>query len=396
MTAGGQASEAIAIAGAGIAGLSAAIALKLQGFPAAVFEREEVLGEVGAGLQVGPNATRILEGWNLDLLGGSVEPESIELRNAVSGSLLNTIPLRRAARVRYGAPYVTLMRADLQKALFTRAQELEIPIRFGAPVSRVHDAGEQVAFEAGGTSGAAAALIGADGVKSPVRELAGFNPRRYSAQSVAWRAMLPLAAIPAPLRSVIAVWMAPGAHLVHYPVDGGASVNAVLVISDIFQGDGADPSGRVLPYLLGRLDGWAALPRSAIASTEAWLHWRMFGIEKWSGGDGRIQSIGDAWHAMQPHLGSGAVMAIEDGAALAASLSAAQGGIAEGLKLFRENRGRRVWQVARASAQMGRIYQCPQPFDIVRDLAIRVSSGSNLLKWNDWLYGVQREGLPGS
>ena len=89
-------------------------------------------------------------------------------------------------------------------------------------------------------------------------------------------------------------------------------------------------------------------------------------------------------------------MAIEDGAALAASLSAAQGGIAEGLKLFRENRGRRVWQVGRASAQMGRIYQCPQPFDIVRDLAIRVSSGSNLLKWNDWLYGVQREGLPGS
>ena len=210
---------------------------------------------MGAGLQVGPNATRILEGWNLDLLGGSVEPESIELRNAVSGSLLNTIPLRRAARVRYGAPYVTLMRADLQKALFTRAQELEIPIRFGAPVSRVHDAGEQVAFEAGGTSGAAAALIGADGVKSPVRELAGFNPRRYSAQSVAWRAMLPLAAMPAPLRSVIAVWMAPGAHLVHYPVDGGASVNAVLVISDIFQGDGADPSGRVLPYLLGQA-GW--------------------------------------------------------------------------------------------------------------------------------------------
>ncbi|MGO9171871.1 MAG: FAD-dependent monooxygenase [Rhodomicrobium sp.] len=393
MKAGGDAREAIAVAGAGVAGLSAAIALKLAGFQVAVFEREEVLGEVGAGIQVGPNATRILEGWDLDLLGSSVEPESIELRNAVSGSLLKTIPLRRAARARYGAPYVTLMRADLQKALLTRAEELEIPIRSGAPISQVHDAGQRVTFEAGGTAGAAAALVGADGIKSSVRELAGFHPRRYSTQSVAWRAMLPLAAVPAPLRSVIAVWMAPGAHLVHYPVAGGASVNAVLVIHDIFPGDSADHSGSVLPYLLGRLDGWAALPRSAIASTEAWLCWRMFGIEKWSGGDGCIQCIGDAWHAMLPHLGSGAVMAIEDGAALAASLSAAQGNIAEGLKLFREKRGRRVWQVARASAQMGRVYHCPQPFDIVRDLAIRVSSGSNLLRWNDWLYGVQNEGL---
>jgi salicylate hydroxylase len=384
----------VAIAGAGIAGLSAAIALKLKGFPVSVFERETVLEPVGAGIQMAPNATRIMEGWTLDLLGASAEPEAIELRNAISGSLLNTVPLRRAARARYGAPYITLMRADLQKALLTRAQELEIPIRFGAAVTRAAENGEGVAVEAGGTSVAAAALIGADGIKSSVRELAGFHPRRYSAQSVAWRAMLPASAIPAPLRSVIAVWMAPGVHLVHYPVREGASINAVRNIDDIYQSDSVAGADEALPYLLERLKGWAEMPLSAVASTASWLHWRMFGIEKWEGGAGRIQAIGDAWHGMLPHLGSGGVMAIEDGAALAASLTEASSNIDKALQLFREKRRRRVWKVAHASAFMGRVYHCPQPFDIARDLAIRVYPGSALLRWNDWLYGVQREGLP--
>ncbi len=384
----------VAIAGAGIAGLSAAIALKLKGVPVSIYERETTLEPVGAGIQMGPNATRIMEGWTLDLLGASAEPEAIQLRNAISGSLLNTIPLRRAARARYGSPYVTLMRADLQKALLGRAQELEIPIGFGAPISHAEQADERVSIEAGGKWTEAAALIGADGIKSTVREIAGFHPRRYSAQSVAWRAMLPASAIPAPLRSVIVAWMAPGAHLVHYPVREGASINAVLIVDDIFRSDSVAGADEALPYLLERLKGWAELPLSAIASTASWLHWRMFGIEKWDGGSGRIQAIGDAWHGMLPHLGSGGVMAIEDGDALAASLTEASSNIDKGLQLFREKRGRRVWKVAQASAFMGRVYHCPQPFDIARDLTIRMYPGSALLRWNDWLYGVQREGLP--
>ncbi|MGO9544194.1 MAG: FAD-dependent monooxygenase [Rhodomicrobium sp.] len=386
--------ETIAIAGAGIAGLSAAIALKLAGFPVEIFERETTLEPVGAGIQMGPNATRIMERWELDLLGAAVEPEAIELRNAITGALLNTIPLRRAARKRYGAPHVTLMRADLQRALLTRAQELEIPVAFDAPIRQVSQNGEGVTIEAGSMSASAAALIGADGIKSSVRELAGFHPRRYSAQSVAWRAMLPLSAVAAPMQSIITVWMAPGAHLVHYPVSGGASVNAVLAIDDIYQSDGGNIDGSVLDYLLDRLSGWAGQPLASIASTEAWLRWRMFGIEKWHGGEGRIQLIGDAWHAMVPHLGSGGVMAVEDGAALAECLSGARSDIVQGLNDFRKKRERRVWKVANASAQMGRIYHVGQPFDIARNLTIKASSGPALLKWNDWLYGVQREGLP--
>ncbi|MGO9484883.1 MAG: FAD-dependent monooxygenase [Rhodomicrobium sp.] len=376
----------IAIAGAGVAGLSAAIALKLAGYSVAIFEREQELHEVGAGIQMGPHATRVMEGWHLDLLGSAVEPETLELRNAHTGALLNTIPLKAGARVRYGSPYLTLMRTDLQKALLARANELDIPIRYGAAISRAHDEGSGVAIEAAGASLAAAALIGADGIKSAVRGLAGFHPRLFSAQAVAWRGLLPLSAIPAPMRNAIVLWMAPGAHLVHYPVSGGARINAVLIIDDVFQMDREDQSD-VTAYLQRRLSGWAETPLQAIASAPEWLKWRLSGVEKWTGGEGRVQLIGDAWHAMRPYLASGGVMAVEDGAALAASLTESRGDIVEGFKLFRKSRGPRVWRVAEASAQIGRIYNCPQPFDMVRDLVIRLSSGSRLLGRNDWLFG---------
>jgi salicylate hydroxylase len=379
----------IAIAGAGIAGLSAAAALKLKGFNAAVFERETYLEPTGAGIQLGPNATCIMEGWELDLLGTSYEPEAIELRNARSGALLNTIPLRRAARARYGAPYVTLLRADLQKALFTRAQELGIPISYGMPIAKAMAQDGGVSIETGGEDLRVAALIGADGLNSSVRRIFRIQPRRYSTHSVAWRAMPPLAAVPAPMRGAIVNWMAGGAHLVHYPVSGGTQMNAVLVIEDIYSQDGEGVGQDFMSYLQDRTRGWGELPRSIVSSTNAWSPWRMYGIEKWPGGGGHIQLIGDAWHAMRPHLASGGVMAIEDGAGLAESLAANPGDIAEGLRRFRAERGPRVWQVAAASAQMGRIYHFPAPFSAVRDLAIKAAPGSMLLARNDWLYGLQ-------
>jgi salicylate hydroxylase len=385
---GGKPASAIAIAGAGIAGLSAAIALKLAGFAVAVFERESALDPIGAGIQMGPNATRILEAWALNLSGSACEPEAIELRNARSGVLLNAIPLGQAARGRYGAPYVTLLRADLQKALLARIEELGIRATYGAAVSRVSAEDSGVSIEAGGTPFASPALIGADGVSSSLRSLTGYRPRRFSVQAAAWRAVLPLGAIPAPLRNAIAVWMSPGAHLVHYPVSGGSRVNAVIIVDDDYRADPEAESGA--GYLAGRLADWAPLPRSIIAATEAWQRWPMSAIEKWPGGAGRIQFIGDAWHAMRPYLASGGVMAIEDAAALAASLTGAGGSIRQGLERFRKERAPRVWRVARASAQMGRIYHCPQPFDRIRDSIIRAVPPAALLAWNDWLYGVPR------
>ncbi len=386
--------EPVVIAGAGIAGLSAAIALKMAGCPVTVFERERAPPLVGAGIQLGPNATRIMENWSLDLLGESYEPESIELRSAVSGGLLNAIPLRRAVRARYGAPYITLMRAGLQKSLLNRASELDIPIAYGVPVRNVHAGETCVEIEAGDGVVQAPAFIGADGVHSALGPLIGQRPERYAAHAVAWRAMMPLSAVPAPMRSVIAVWMASGMHLVHYPVSGGAQVNAVLIIDGVYREDGEVSGQTSLPYLMARTEGWAEVPRSIVGAAGDWLPWRMYGVQKWAGGSGRVQFIGDAWHPMRPHLASGAVMAIEDASSLADNLSSSPGSVPEALRRFRAERSGRVWRVVENSALMGRIYHFPPPFDLIRNLFIRTATGSMLLSQNDWLYGIQREGRP--
>ncbi len=379
----------IAIAGAGIAGLSAAIALKLAGFQVALFERETALEPVGAGIQLGPNATRFLESWGIGLKGSACEPEALELRAARTGTLLKSIPLGRVARTRYGAPYLTLLRADLQAALLTRLQELGISPRCETPVSGTRTGKSGVTVEAGDTLVKAAALIVAGGLNSALVEAGRVRPQRYSAQAVAWRAVLPIETVAPPRRSAVDLWMGPAAHLVHYPVSGGRLLNAVLVVDDVYRADG-EPQTPATGYLLDRLSGWADEPRSIIEATEAWVPWRLFAMKKWGGGNGRVQYIGDAWHAMLPFLASGGAMAIEDAAALAASLSRGPQTIERSLNSFRKNRKARVWQAARASAQMGRIYHCAQPFDSVRDLVVKAIPAPVLLARNDWLYGAGR------
>ena len=162
-------------------------------------------------------------------------------------------------------------------------------------------------------------------------------------------------------------------------------MGAMLWGDDYKHGDGG--AGDHRPESLDRVSNWAELPRHILGLTNVWQPWALYGVEKWEGGAGRIQTIGDAWHAMRPFLASGGVIAIEDGAALASCLDGAK--IEAGLKKFREKRGPRVWQVAERSALMGRIYHCPQPFDAVRDLAIKHASASSLLERNDWLYGAR-------
>ena len=378
--------EIIAIAGAGIAGLSAAIALKLAGLPVEIFEREQDVQPIGAGIQVGPNATRILESWKISLLGMSFEPEAIELRNARTGVLLNTVPLRPAARTRYGAPYITLLRKDLQTAFLNRARDLGIPIHYACPVMEAVKKPDGLEITAGGKSFTVGALIGADGINSSIRKLAWCMTPPYSAQAVAWRGIVPITSAPPELRTNIVLWMASGGHFVHYPVSGGSALNGVLVLDDDYKHAGDAGAGDQRPESLDRVSDWAELPRHILGLTNVWQPWALYGVEKWEGGAGRIQTIGDAWHAMRPFLASGGVIAIEDGAALASCLDGAK--IESGLKKFREKRGPRVWKVAERSALMGRIYHCPQPFDAVRDLAIKHASASSLLERNDWLYGA--------
>jgi salicylate hydroxylase len=345
---------------------------------------------VGAGIQLGPNATRILERWGVSLPSSVCEPEGLELRSARTGALLNTIPLGETVRTRYGAPYLTMLRADLQSALLRRAGDVSCSIQFGNPVAEARDEGKRTIIETAKGSVEASALIGADGLHSTVRDFSRLAAQPVSANAIAWRALLSPGAVPAPLRSIIAVWMGSGAHLVHYPVSGGSALNAVLII-DQHNWPGAPAplaESSQLPALLRRIRDWPDLPSAAITSIDDWRPWAIYRSPKSRGGAGRIQLIGDAWHAMPPFLASGGVLAIEDGAALASSLAESHGAIVQGFEIFRAQRARRVWRTASASARMGRIYHMPRPFDAVRDAAIKAMPASRLLSANDWLYSA--------
>jgi len=377
------------IVGGGIAGLSAAIALKLAGFAVTVFEREPTSSEIGAGIQIGPNAAKILAAWSVTV-PQTFEPEGIELRNAHTGARLNVLPLHDEALRRYGAPYLTASRADLHGSLLQRVEELGVSVRFDRAVTAIHKYEDRVSVLAAGDEVEGAALIGADGLHSAVRSWIPFAPRPAATQTVIWRALLPPGAVSAPFRNTIAVWMGNGAHLVHYPIAGGSAINAVLAIDNDWYTSGAAPHSGVdgpSHFLTDRLRGWTDAPLSTIASSEDWQSWPIYRMPRFKGGRRRIQLIGDAWHAMPPFLAAGGALAIEDAAELASVLANGGGNVILDLDAFRKQRSRRVWRIQTSAAQMGRIYHLANPFAKLRDEVIRRTPGNLLLSRNDWIYG---------
>ncbi len=392
MSEAGQADRRILIAGAGVAGLSAAIALRLQGFEPVVLEREARLEAIGAGLQLGPNATCLLAAWGVSLEGRACEPFELRFHAMRSGRRLNALPLGGEARGRYGSPYLTALRAHLQEALLARATALGVEIRYASPVLAVAEdgAGVSVALENEVLRGLA--LIAADGLRSALREAVALRSRPLPTGAVAWRATLPLRAAPVTFRDdAIGLWMGSGAHLVHYPVDGGALVNAVLVVEDGWRGSAGSES-----TLGARLRDWAADVRALVEGAGSWRPWPIETVPplgSWH--RGRLCLIGDAAHAMAPYLASGAVMAMEDAAALARAFAETHGEASGAYARFEAMRRARVVRVADRSGLMGRIYHFPEPGALVRNAVIARTPPAALLARNDWLYAWRAEPADG-
>ena len=241
------------IAGAGIGGLAAAIALARAGLRVTLIERAPVLGEAGAGLQLAPNATgRLREMGLLDkILKYATAPEALRIRRARDGRELARLPLGPIADFRWGAPYLVIHRADLQRALMEAcAAEPAISLRAGVRVTGFAVAGDRV--EIGAREGEAMTrfdgdfLVGADGLRSVVRERLGLGPSDAPVWSgrTAWRALVPAAAAPPVARRVETnLWLGPRAHLVHYPVRHGEFVNVVAIAEDGWRGEDTRGAG---------------------------------------------------------------------------------------------------------------------------------------------------------
>lgn len=381
----------VAVAGAGVAGLTAALALAGRGFRVIVLERADRLDEVGAGLQLSPNATRILIDLGLGtvLAAGAVAPEAISVRAADHGGEIVRIPLGRAAE-RNGAPYWVMHRADLQAALYAAAErEPLIDLRLGHPCTEVATDGGGVRLTAGGEAIAAAALIGADGVHSVVRGKLFPAVRPHDTGTIAWRGTAPLDRLKGSVPPCeTRLWLGGGLHMVAYPISAGRAVNIVAFTPGRLHGEGWSAPGEAAE-LAGILDahGWGDDARRLIAAADGWTRWALATIDsRRITARGPVALIGDAAHAMLPFAAQGAGMAIEDAAVLARQLAATPDDTAAACARYAAVRAARLARVVRTAERNGRIYHLQGPAALARNLVMRGLGGARLLNRQDWIY----------
>jgi salicylate hydroxylase len=323
------ASRTVIIAGAGIGGLTASLALARQGFRIIVLEKTERLEEAGAGLQLSPNASRVLVELGLqDLLASRVvTPDAICLMSARNGREICRIPLGDAAMFPADAPYWVLHRADLQAALESKVRNTpDIDLRLGCQFEDVgtHAKGLTVVQRRGTArqEELAVALIGADGIWSTVRHHLFPKVQPRFSGLIAWRGTVDATGLPREYTSRrVQLWMGPNAHLVAYPISGARQINLVAVVPGAWNRPGWSEPGEANEVKGAFASaGWHAVPRMLIGAVDGWRKWALFTLPegiKWT--DGAVGLLGDAAHAMLPFAAQGAGMAIEDAAVLARS-----------------------------------------------------------------------------
>lgn len=389
-------SRTILIAGAGIGGLTAALALARSGYRVVVVEQAEALSDIGAGLQLSPNATRILQqlGVAERLAATAVVPEGLSIRSARSGSEIAYMPIGRAVEFRYGAPYWMLHRGDLQAALADAVSEQpDVVLKLGTRLEdlALHANGitAQLRDARGVTDERVPALIGADGLWSTTRMQLGDKAKPTFRNRTAWRALVPAAAVSDDIRRpVTRLWLGRNAHLVHYPVRGGTLINVVAIIADRWNAPGwSAPGARDELLRHFSRERWAKEARDLVEMPENWVKWALSDLSDVSFPDrGPATLIGDAAHAMLPFLAQGAAMAIEDAAVLARCLASPGSDPESGMRRYeaiRQTRVRRVQQEARANSNT---YHLSGPAALARNLAMHLMGGERLRARYDWIY----------
>lgn len=390
----------VIIAGAGVAGLTSAALLARDGHRVTILERADVLEEVGAGLQLSPNATSIYaELGILDrLLRFALAPEALRVRRARDGAELMNLQYGPLAELRWGSPHIVVHRADLQRVLLESVASLpNVSLKTGAAVRGFAATAEGV--QVGARAGLVNLrfdgdlLVGADGLRSAVREKLGLGEgdRPIYSGRTAWRAVLPAARAPRDALSLETnLWLGAKAHLVHYPLRGGDIVNIVAIIEDNWRG-GADEnfwreSGDPRE-IRARYAGWHRAARGLIDAVEEWRRWPLFDrmpARRWS--VERAVVIGDAAHPVVPFLAQGACLAVEDAAALAKALKLHGRHVDAALGAFETMRINRAAEVRIASRRQGSIYHMSGPLAFARDMVMRRMGREQLMSRLDWIY----------
>ena len=393
-------SRTIFVAGAGIGGLTVSLALAARGFRVVILEKSERLEEIGAGLQLSPNASRVLVALGLQprLAGRAVTPEAISLMSVRSGGEVARLQLGEVAARSAGAPYWVVHRADLQAALHAEVNEHhDIELRLGCQFEDVasHAKGLTVVHRSGMTrqQDLALALIGADGIWSAVRHHLFPHVQPQFSGLIAWRGTLDATQLPREYASRgVQLWMGPNAHLVAYPISGARQINIVAVVPGTWNRPGwsAPGDGNELRNTFAS-PRWPGPARMMVAAVDGWRKFALFTVPdggQWT--QGAIALLGDSAHAMLPFAAQGAGMAIEDAAVLARCLAEVQneGGpaMAAALQRYARERRPRVARVQRMAKRNAAIYHLSGPAALARDLAMKAIGARRLLARQNWIY----------
>ncbi|TDR93089.1 FAD-dependent oxidoreductase [Enterovirga rhinocerotis] len=385
----------IAIVGAGIAGLTSALAFSGRGHEITLLERRTGFGETGAGIQLSPNATGILLSLGLGpaLRRCACEPDGMTIRALRDGRRIGGVAFGPSMRDRFGAPYLALSRSDLHTILLdaVRARP-DILIRVGRGANAVseRDGVAQIEGEsAGGQQGSVVAdlVIGADGVVSRMRASLGEDvPPAYSGFA-AYRAVLPAEARPAGFGpDETGLWLGPGAHVVHYPVAAGRQLNLVVVASRPKPSEGwsreASPDEVMAALARAHPD-----LRALAGRAEAWSAWSLFTHTARRLGRGRVALVGDAAHPVLPFLAQGGGLAIEDAAHLAALVGSDPAAVPDAVAAYARARLPRVRRVQQAARSNGRVYHASGLVALGRNLVMRRLGPEGMRERYAWLYG---------
>jgi salicylate hydroxylase len=391
--------DPILIAGGGIGGLAAALALARKGHAVHVLEREAEFAEVGAGIQLAPNVFKMFERLELTdaILKTAVLPEALVMLDGLSGEAITRIPVNsNAFRTRFNFPYAVTYRPDLHSALLEacRAEPL-IAFNNAAPVEGFEDTGSGVrVLTREGREFSGAALIAADGVWSRMREkLVGDGKPRISGH-IAYRAVLPVSAVPEHLRLQAAVlWAGPKTHLVHYPLHRGEIFNLVAVFHSDRYEEGWNvfgaPDELALRFRGQHRDVLAMLER--IASWRMWVLCDREPVRNWS--IGRVTLLGDAAHPMLQYLAQGACMAIEDAVCLASKVEACRNDYAAAFLAYQNARYLRTARVQLTARFYGDLYHAAGVTAELRALMLKDRTPEQAYDGVRWLYaGIDADG----
>jgi 3-hydroxybenzoate 6-monooxygenase len=381
------------IAGGGIAGLATAVAVSLSGREVIVLERRPEFTELGAGIQLAPNAFRALDqlGVGSEVRICAVRIDELRLMDGAGGQPIARLPLGLEFRHRYGNPYAVVHRNDLYAPLLETCRRLPlVELITNAPVERYHRHARQVGVElASGETFWADALIGADGLHSAVRaQLVGDGAPRVSGHTI-FRSVIPIERVPAGLRwNAATLWAADKRHVVHYPIEGGRSFNLAATVDDgattVASGEPVD-RGQVLDTFAGLCQ----VPRQLLELGQDWRRWVLCDrdpVSRWT--DGQVVLLGDAAHPMLQYAAQGACLALEDAVDLGSRLEHSDD-LPKVFAEFNAARAERTSAMQIISRRMGDEVYHPAGDDAARRTALLSSlSTEDMYRKLDWLYST--------